>query len=240
MSLLGNTPPALSLDYLDQVDLCKKINLMGSKPFLPFYALVTRITFNGQIFNYFGSPYFDVNNLTRYITIRNNVQKITAAFSGRNVCVWTFSKKSYFIFRGSLFNFDNVPLLLHVYDTQGKEVIFMNTLLVLEPSYATLYKKLMKDVISLHIRKGIEVHLLSTSQINENTLEEITPVRKFASFMEQEAFMNTSLPFILSEDYEDTYPSHTNTIEQVQSNEPIELEENIEILLETSTFTLTE
>lgn len=79
-------------------------------------------------------------------------------------------------------------------------VFFYSTELMINPEYATLHRRMHKEIVTPYLIKGMEVRILSSSIIAENTFVRKTVVKKFSSLDKLDNYLKDVLPTFLYED----------------------------------------
>jgi len=190
------------------IDLCNYFPLYSN-----YYLSRTEIDDNGENLQFFTKPDFN-----KSIFIRNTIRNIEKGLSDtiRPYKITINSKVFYFI-KGAIFDDKEMPLLMVTTKTKGQVserdsdfsyndlVIFYSTSFFTDPSLSALNRRLQKDILLSCYSKGIEVRLVTSSEIERNTFTRLFEVQKTSSLNQLEIYMNKVLPTYLYTEEEDPF-----------------------------------
>ena len=210
MNLSYNNAEIFSADSFAMtiVDLCN---------YVPIYALGTLYTNpNHQTSQYYKKPDFD-----SIIVRKNTIKIIREAIAGK----WSLptkiklGDKDYFFVKGGIFNSKKEPLLLMVLDKKYFQdltennypeviksyVVMYSSSFFTDPNLATLNRRFQKEILMSCYEKGMEVRVITSSEIERNTFANLFEIPKANSVSQLEDYMKTVLPTILYTKEEDNF-----------------------------------
>ena len=103
--------------------------------------------------------------------------------------------------------------------------MFYSTSFFTEPSLATINRRFLKEILMSCYEKGIEVRVITSSEIEKNTFANIFEIPKVNSVDQLEEYMNKVLPTILYTKEEDTFVFEELRAPEVVQNHELSVEE---------------
>lgn len=103
-------------------------------------------------------------------------------------------------------------------------VIFYSSSFFTDPSLASFNRRLQKEILTSCYQKGIEVRVLSSSEIEKNTFARLFEVQKTKSLTQLDYYMEQVLPTFLYQQKEDTFVEQETELRQFIVELPIQEE----------------
>jgi hypothetical protein len=104
-------------------------------------------------------------------------------------------------------------------------VMFYSTSFFTDPNLAPLNRRFQKELMMSCYQKGIEVRVITSSEIERNTFANIFEIPKANSVSQLEEYMNKVLPTFLYVEEEDTFTFEELTVSEVVQDHELSVEE---------------
>lgn len=201
-----------------------KITVLLANNYIPLYANHTGYTENEV--RYYKRPSFEKGIIRKPNTLKNIKDALEMAISARRILI---GGKNYYFVKGAMYTEEGIPLMVLAmpqkdyidpnirkfselrYGTEVNPVdyknfvMFYSTSFFTEPSLAPLNRRFQKEILMSCYEKGIEVRVITSSEIEKNTFANIFEIPKVNSVDQLEEYMNKVLPTYLYTEEEDTF-----------------------------------
>ena len=216
--------------------------VLVANPYIPIYVNHTS-TIKGNI-EYYSKPSLKEDYLKKPNTLKSIKEGLEMALKARRIFI---GGRFFFFIKGAMYTEEGVPLMVLTMPQNkfkdptvkkfsdlryGKEVpglnyrdfiLFYSTSFFTNPNLAALNRRLQKEILMSCYEKGIEVRVITSSEIERNTFANILEVPQAKSVSQLEEYMNTVLPNYLHTEEEDTFV-FKELVPQVQEELSIEEE----------------
>lgn len=216
--------------------------VLVANPYIPIYVNHTS-TIKGNI-EYYSKPSLKEDYLKKPNTLKSIKEGLEMALKARRIFI---GGRFFFFIKGAMYTEEGVPLMVLTMPQNkfkdptvkkfsdlryGKEVpglnyrdfiLFYSTSFFTNPNLAALNRRLQKEILMSCYEKGIEVRVITSSEIERNTFANILEVPQAKSVSQLEEYMNTVLPNYLHTEEEDTFV-FKELVPQVQEELSVEEE----------------
>lgn len=205
--------------------------------FIPIYAIQSHLRV-GPI-DYYSKPSFS-NILRKPNTLKNIKDALELGATTRRIEI---NHAIYYIAKGLIFSQTKELLFActikkEVYNnieraffedesgpfSYSNYVIFYSSSFFTDPSLASFNRRLQKEILTSCYQKGIEVRVLSSSEIEKNTFARLFEVQKTKSLTQLDYYMEQVLPTFLYQQKEDTFVEQETELRQFIVELPIQEE----------------
>jgi hypothetical protein len=173
-----------------------------------------------------GIQYYFKPSFEKYLIKSNTLKNIKEAFeTAQTARKIEINNRVFFIAKGVFFSEIGVPLMVCAMKKEAflnesiarftdfrstnfsynNYVLFYSTSFFTDPGLAPLNRRLQKEILLSCYEKGIEVRIISSSEIERNTFARLFEVKKTKSLTQLEIYMNQVLPNFLHTQGEDTF-----------------------------------
>jgi len=218
------------------------IDLCNYFPIYSYHYHTEAVDENGEILQFFAKPDFNQSSFMRN-TIKNIEKGLVTSIKPYKINI---NSKIFYFIKGAIFDDKEMPLLMVTTKTKGQVsegdsdfsydnlVIFYSTSFFTDPSLSALNRRLQKDILHSCYSKGIEVRLVTSSEIERNTFTRLFEVQKTSSLNQLEIYMNKVLPTYLYTEEEDPFVEEMveNNILYVQNPVFLDIPIDTELSLE--------
>jgi hypothetical protein len=194
---------------------------------------------------FYGRPKFDSGCIRKANTLKNLKTALERYIGPARIPI---GGKNYFFMKGAMYTEEGIPLMVLAmpqkafkdpnikkfsdfrYDQEVNPVdyknfvLFYSTSFFTNPSYAALNRRFQKEILMDCYIKGIEVKVITSSEIEKNTFASLFEIPKANSVSQLEEYMSTVLPTYLYTEEEDTFVFKELEVPQAQEEE-LSLEE---------------
>jgi hypothetical protein len=216
-----------------------KITVLAANTYIPIYAFHTR--YQEQGVKFYQRPSLEKNAIRKPNTLKHIKDALEMAIAPRRI---TIGGKFYYFLKGAMYTEDGNPLMVLGMSRQAFEdpdirnfsdlrygsevnpidyknfVMFYSTSFFTDSNLAPLNRRFQKEILMSCYEKGIEVRVITSSEIERNTFANIFEIPKVNSVDQLEEYMNKVLPNFLYTEEEDTFVfEELKVIEVVQNNE---------------------
>ena len=212
--------------------------------YIPIYASHF-LTFLDDNVKFYTRPTFDTGCLRKANTLKNVKAALEMYISPAKIPI---GSKSYFFIKGAMYTEEGIPMMVLAMPRKDYEdpnirkfsdlrygqevnpvdyknfVLFYSTSFFTDPSLAALNRRFQKEILIDCYTKGIEVRVITSSEIEKNTFADLFEIPKANSVSQLEEYMSTVLPNYLYTEEEDTFVFGNLEVVQTQEEE-LSLEE---------------
>jgi hypothetical protein len=221
-----------------------KITVLAANNYIPIYAFHTSYGENG--IEFYTRPSLKERIMKKPNTLKHIKDALETAITPRVILI---GGKNYIFMKGAIYTEEGIPLMVLGMSTEayknpdirnfselryGKEinpvdnknfVLFYSTSFFTEPSLAPLNRRFQKELLMSCYEKGIEVRVITSSEIERNTFANIFEIPKANSVDQLEEYMNRVLPTFLYTEEEDTFVFEELRVPEVVQNHELSVEE---------------
>jgi hypothetical protein len=222
-----------------------KITVLEANTYIPLYG--THTFYKEEDITLYNRPSMqtDRGSIKKPNTLKNIKDALEMAITPRKILI---GNKNYYFMKGAMYTEDGNPLMVlgiskeafknpdipNFSDNYGESaslfdyknfVMFYSTSFFTEPSLAPLNRRFQKEILMSCYEKGIEVRVITSSEIEKNTFANIFEIPKANSVSQLEEYMNKVLPTILYTKEEDTFVFEELTVPEVVQNHELSVEE---------------
>lgn len=210
--------------------------------YIPFYATFTSKVIDG--IEYYDRPCFTKNMIKKSNTLKNIKDSLEMAASVRRIPI---GGKFYFFMKGAMYTEDGTPMMVLAMPQKAYRdptvkrfsdfgngrtinvdyknfVLFYSTSFFIDPNLAPLNRRFQKEILMSCYEKGIEVRVITSSEIERNTFARLFEIPKAKSISQLEEYMSRVLPNFLHTEEEDSFVFGELAVPQTQ-NEELSIEE---------------
>lgn len=201
-----------------------KITVLAANAYIPIYAFHTHYQDGGVQF--YQRPSFEKGSIRKPNTLKHIKDALEMAIAPRKI---TIGGKFYYFLKGAMYTEEGIPLMVLGMSRQayqdpdirkfselryGSEVnpvdnknfvLFYSTSFFTDPNLAPLNRRFQKELLLSCYQKGIEVRVITSSEIEKNTFANIFEIPKANSVSQLEEYMNRVLPTFLHIEEEDSF-----------------------------------
>jgi hypothetical protein len=201
-----------------------KITVLAANTYIPIYAFHTYYQEEGVKF--YKRPSFEKGAIRKSNTLKHIKDALEMAIAPRRI---TIGGKFYYFLKGAMYTEEGIPLMVLGMSRQAFEdpdiknfselrygsevnpvdyknfVMFYSTSFFTDPNLAPLNRRFQKELLMSCYQKGIEVRVITSSEIEKNTFANIFEIPKVNSVDQLEEYMNKVLPTFLYAEEEDTF-----------------------------------
>jgi hypothetical protein len=201
-----------------------KITVLAANTYIPLYAFHTYYQEEGVQF--YQRPSFEKGAIRKPNTLKHIKDALEMAIAPRRI---TIGGKFYYFLKGAMYTEEGIPLMVLGMARQayqdpdirnfsdlryGSEVnpvdnknfvLFYSTSFFTDPNLAPLNRRFQKELLLSCYQKGIEVRVITSSEIEKNTFASIFEIPKANSVSQLEEYMNKVLPTFLHIEEEDSF-----------------------------------
>lgn len=223
-----------------------KITVLEANTYIPLYGAHTSYKEEEDITLYNRpSMQTDKGCIKKPNTLKNIKDALERAITPRRILI---GNKNYYFMKGAMYTEDGNPLMVlgmskeafknpdipNFSDNYGESaslfdyknfVMFYSTSFFTEPSLAPLNRRFQKEILMSCYQKGIEVRVITSSEIEKNTFANIFEIPKVNSVDQLEEYMNKVLPTILYTKEEDTFVFEELTVPEIVQDHELSVEE---------------
>lgn len=212
--------------------------------YIPIYASHF-LTFTDENIRFYTRPTFDTGCLRKANTLKNVKNALEMYISPVRIPI---GSKSYYFMKGAMYTEEGIPMMILAMPRKDYEdpnirkfsdlrygqevnpvdyknfVLFYSTSFFTDPSLTALNRRFQKEILIDCYTKGIEVRVITSSEIEKNTFASLFEIPKANSVSQLEEYMSTVLPTYLYTEEEDTFAFEELEVPQAQEEE-LSLEE---------------
>ncbi len=201
-----------------------KLTVLAANTHIPIYAFHTYYQEDGVKF--YSRPSFEKNSIKKPNTLKHIKDALEMAIAPRKI---TIGGKFYYFLKGAMYTEEGIPLMVLGMSKQAYEdpetrnfsdlrygsevnpvdyknfVMFYSTSFFTDPNLAPLNRRFQKELMMSCYQKGIEVRVITSSEIEKNTFASIFEIPKANSVSQLEEYMNRVLPTFLYAEEEDSF-----------------------------------
>jgi hypothetical protein len=201
-----------------------KITVLAVNTYIPIYAFHTYYQEEGVKF--YSRPSLEKGAIRKPNTLKHIKDALEMAIAPRRI---TIGGKFYYFLKGAMYTEEGIPLMVLGMSRQAFEdpdiknfselrygsevnpvdyknfVMFYSTSFFTDPNLAPLNRRFQKELMMSCYQKGIEVRVITSSEIEKNTFANIFEIPKANSVSQLEEYMNKVLPTFLYAEEEDTF-----------------------------------
>ena len=231
-----------------------KITVLAANTYIPLYAFHTHYQEEGVQF--YQRPSFEKNPIKKPNTLKHIKDALEMAIAPRKI---TIGGKFYYFLKGAIYTEEGIPLMVLGMSRQAYQdpdirnfselrygvevnpvdnknfVLFYSTSFFTDPNLAPLNRRFQKELLLSCYQKGIEVRVITSSEIEKNTFASIFEIPKANSVSQLEEYMNKVLPTFLYAEEEDTFVFEELRAPEIVQDHELSVEE--EALLFDTAFT---
>lgn len=221
-----------------------KLTVLAANTYIPIYAFHTYYQEDGVKF--YSRPSLEKNTIRKPNTLKHIKDALEMAIAPRKI---TIGGKFYYFLKGAMYTEDGNPLMVLGMSRQAYEdpetrnfselrygsevnpidyknfVMFYSTSFFTDPSLAPLNRRFQKELMMSCYEKGIEVRVITSSEIERNTFANIFEIPKANSVSQLEEYMNKVLPTFLYAEEEDTFVFEELTVPEIVQDHELSVEE---------------
>ena len=211
--------------------------------YIPIYAFHFRYT--TENIEFYNRPTFDTKCHRKANTLKNVKAALEMYVAPVRIPI---GSKSYYFMKGAMYTEEGIPMMILAMPRKDYEdpnirkfsdlrygqevnpvdyknfVLFYSTSFFTDPSLAALNRRFQKEILIDCYTKGIEVRVITSSEIEKNTFASLFEIPKVNSVDQLEEYMSTVLPTYLYTEEEDTFVFEDLEVVQTQEEE-LSLEE---------------
>ena len=201
-----------------------KLTVLAANTYIPIYAFHTYYQEEGVQF--YQRPSFENNPIRKPNTLKHIKDALEMAIAPRKIII---GGKFYYFLKGAMYTEDGNPLMVLGMSRQAFEdpdirnfselrygsevnpvdyknfVMFYSSSFFTDPNLTALNRRFQKELMMSCYEKGIEVRVITSSEIERNTFANIFEIPKANSVSQLEEYMNKVLPTFLYTEEEDTF-----------------------------------
>jgi hypothetical protein len=220
-----------------------KITSILANNYIPIYAFHTN--YHNEGVQFYTRPSLQENIIRKANTLKNIKDALDMALAPRRIPI---GGKNYYFMKGAIYTEDGNPLLVLAMSREaykdpnilnfselrtGREVnpvdyknfvLFYSSSLFTDSNLAHLNRRFQKQLLMSCYEKGIEVRVITSSEIERNTFASLFEIPKANSVSQLEEYMSKVLPTFLYTEEEDSYVFEELGVPQTQ-NEELSVEE---------------
>lgn len=221
-----------------------KLTVLAANTYIPIYAFHTYYQEDGVRF--YSRPSLEKGAIRKPNTLKHIKDALEMAVAPRRI---TIGGKFYYFLKGAMYTEDGNPLMVLGMARQAFEdpdiknfselrygsevnpvdyknfVMFYSTSFFTDPNLAPLNRRFQKELMMSCYQKGIEVRVITSSEIEKNTFANIFEIPKANSVSQLEEYMNKVLPTFLYVEEEDTFTFEELTVSEVVQDHELSVEE---------------
>jgi hypothetical protein len=221
-----------------------KLTVLAANTYIPIYAFHTYHQEEG--IKFYSRPSLEKNAIRKPNTLKHIKDALEMAIAPRRI---TIGGKFYYFLKGAMYTEDGNPLMVLGMARQAFEdpdiknfselrygsevnsvdyknfVMFYSTSFFTDPNLAPLNRRFQKELMMSCYQKGIEVRVITSSEIEKNTFANIFEIPKVNSVDQLEEYMNKVLPTFLYAEEEDTFVFEELTVPEVVQDHELSVEE---------------
>lgn len=221
-----------------------KTTVLAANTYIPLYAFHTY--YYKEDVKFYTRPSFTEGVLKKPNTLKNIQDALEMAITPRRI---TISGKVYYFLKGAMYTEDGNPLMVLGMSRQAYEdpdiknfselnygqevnpvdyknfVMFYSTFFFTDSNLAPLNRRFQKEILMSCYQKGIEVRVITSSEIERNTFANIFEIPKANSVSQLEEYMNKVLPTFLYVEEEDTFTFEELTVPEIVQDHELSVEE---------------
>jgi hypothetical protein len=223
-----------------------KITVLEANTYIPLYGVHT--FYKEEDITFYSRPLMQMTtggSIKKPNTLKNIKDALEMAITPRRILI---GNKNYYFIKGAMYTEDGNPLMVlgmskeafknpdipNFSDNYGESVslfdyknfvMFYSTSFFTEPSLAPLNRRFQKEILMSCYEKGIEVRVITSSEIEKNTFANIFEIPKVNSVDQLEEYMNKVLPTILYTKEEDTFVFEELTVPEIVQDHELSVEE---------------
>jgi hypothetical protein len=192
--------------------------------YIPIYAFHFRYT--TENIEFYNRPTFDKGCHRKANTLKNVKAALEMYVAPVRIPI---GSKFYYFMKGAMYTEEGIPMMVLAIPRKdyqdpnirkfsdlryGQEVnpvdyknfvLFYSTSFFTDPSLAALNRRFQKEILIDCYTKGIEVRVITSSEIEKNTFASLFEIPKANSVSQLEEYMSTVLPTYLYTEEEDTF-----------------------------------
>lgn len=221
-----------------------KLTVVAANTYIPVYAFHTYFQEDG--IKFYQRPSFEEGVISKPNTLKHIKDSLEMAIAPRRI---TIGGKFYYFLKGAMYTEDGNPLMVlgmsrQAYEdpdskifselSRGQEVnpvdyknfvMFYSTSFFTDPNLAPLNRRFQKELMMSCYEKGIEVRVITSSEIEKNTFANIFEIPKANSVSQLEEYMDKVLPTFLYIEEEDTSMFQELGVPEVVQDHELSVEE---------------
>lgn len=221
-----------------------KLTVVAANTYIPIYAFHTYYQEDGVKF--YQRPSFEKGVIRKPNTLKHIKDALEMAIAPRRISI---GGKFYYFLKGAMYTEDGNPLMVLGMSRQAFEdpniknfsdlsygqevnsvdyknfVMFYSTSFFTDPSFAPLNRRFQKELMMSCYEKGIEVRVITSSEIERNTFANIFEIPKVNSVDQLEEYMNKVLPTFLYVEEEDTFTFEELSVSEIVQDHELSVEE---------------
>ena len=221
-----------------------KLTVVAANTYIPVYAFHTYYQEDGVKF--YQRPSFEKGIIRKPNTLKHIKDSLEMAIAPRKI---TIGGKFYYFLKGAMYTEDGNPLMVLGMSRQAFEdpdiknfsevrygsevnpvdyknfVMFYSTSFFTDPNLAPLNRRFQKELMMSCYEKGIEVRVITSSEIERNTFANIFEIPKANSVSQLEEYMNRVLPTFLYVEEEDTFAFEELRAPEIVQDHELSVEE---------------
>jgi hypothetical protein len=221
-----------------------KLTVLAANTYIPIYAFHTYYQENG--IKFYSRPSLEKGVIRKPNTLKHIKDALEMAIAPRRI---TIGGKFYYFLKGAMYTEDGNPLMVLGMSRQAYEdpetrnfsdlrygnevnpvdyknfVMFYSTSFFTDPNLAPLNRRFQKELMMSCYEKGIEVRVITSSEIERNTFANIFEIPKANSVSQLEEYMNKILPTFLYAEEEDTFVFEELTVSEIVQDHELSVEE---------------
>ncbi len=221
-----------------------KLTVLAANTYIPIYAFHTYYQEDGVRF--YSRPSLEKGVIRKPNTLKHIKDALEMAVAPRRI---TIGGKFYYFLKGAMYTEEGIPLMVLGMARQAFEdpdiknfselrygsevnpvdyknfVMFYSTSFFTDPNLAPLNRRFQKELMMSCYQKGIEVRVITSSEIERNTFANIFEIPKANSVSQLEEYMNKVLPTFLYAEEEDTFVFEELRAPEVVQNDELSVEE---------------
>lgn len=221
-----------------------KLTVLAANTYIPIYAFHTYHQEEG--IKFYSRPSLEKNAIRKPNTLKHIKDALEMAIAPRRI---TIGGKFYYFLKGAMYTEEGIPLMVLGMARQAFEdpdiknfselrygsevnsvdyknfVMFYSTSFFTDPNLAPLNRRFQKELMMSCYQKGIEVRVITSSEIERNTFANIFEIPKANSVSQLEEYMNKVLPTFLYAEEEDTFVFEELRAPEVVQNDELSVEE---------------
>ena len=222
-----------------------KKTALCANAYIPIYAFHTTSLDECLIVEFYSRPLISETCIRKANTIKSIKDALEKSIVPVRVPI---GSKSYYFMKGAMYTEEGIPMMVLAMPRKDYEdpnirkfsdlrygqevdpidyknfVLFYSTSFFTDPSLAALNRRFQKEILIDCYTKGIEVRVITSSEIEKNTFAELFEIPKANSVSQLEEYMSTVLPNYLYTEEEDTFVFGNLEVVQTQEEE-LSLEE---------------
>ncbi len=221
-----------------------KLTVLAANTYIPIYAFHTYYQEKG--IKFYSRPSLEKGVIRKPNTLKHIKDALEMAIAPRRI---TIGGKFYYFLKGAMYTEDGNPLMVLGMSRQAYEdpetrnfsdlrygnevnpvdyknfVMFYSTSFFTDPNLAPLNRRFQKELMMSCYEKGIEVRVITSSEIERNTFANIFEIPKANSVSQLEEYMNKILPTFLYAEEEDTFVFEELTVSEIVQDHELSVEE---------------